>query len=314
MAGMIARGLAGAGEAMERAGFAWLQKELDEAKAVRLEELRAGNQSARDDKLLGHQSAEAEKSRTHASAEAGLTREHAAGLQKTALEHAASEHAKTREHQSGEAAATRAHQTLEGDKTREIQRAGVGLQAARLGIEAKGAALDQQIKEIQIKNAKDLDAMKESYRTETDPEKKAQIADNIRILTGKDKDKYLPVPLKDDMGNVVGYEIFDTIRGKFVESKASPKPKPGNGERPSLDSFFGKDKPKDRPAPPKTEDKAPPVTGSRAAVDPTQIPPPPKPESPRNPAYVEWREQYGEQWNSLTPRTRMGLISAAMSE
>ena len=41
------------------------------------------------------------------------------------------------------------------------------------------------------------------------------------MLTGKDADKFLPVPLKDEMGAITGYKVFDTKRGVWAESGAS---------------------------------------------------------------------------------------------
>lgn len=38
-----------------------------------------------------------------------------------------------------------------------------------------------------------------------------------------------------------------------------------------------------------------------------QIIPPPSPASPRNPAYLKWKAQYGETWDALSPRTQQML-------
>jgi|GEM_PF-2715560 len=83
----------------------------------------------------------------------------------------------------------------------------------------KGRDLDNAIKQMTVDNAKEVAALKVEFKTAT-PERKQQISDNISVLTGKDNDKFLPVPLKDDMGNVTGYKIFDTKKGVWVGEAA----------------------------------------------------------------------------------------------
>src|SRR3990167_3594249 len=108
------------------------------------------------------------------------------------------------------------------------------LQAKNFDVQAKGAALDRQIKQLTLDNAKRVDELRKEF-PDANPARQKEISESIQLLTGKDNDNYLPVPLKDDMGNVTGYKIFDKKRGNWVESNEKAVPKPG--DRPPLDTF-----------------------------------------------------------------------------
>lgn len=87
----------------------------------------------------------------------------------------------------------------------------------------KGRALDNAIKQIAVDNAKNLADLKTEFgKPETTPERRKEITEHVSMLTGKDNDKFLPVPLKDADGNVTGYKIFDTKGGRWVEDKPDP--------------------------------------------------------------------------------------------
>jgi len=80
------------------------------------------------------------------------------------------------------------------------------------------AALGQ----LNLDNAKRLQGLKTEYmKPGTSAARKEAINDEVQFLTGKDNDKYLPVPLKDELGQVTGYQIFDTKRGTFVKPAAA---------------------------------------------------------------------------------------------
>jgi hypothetical protein len=80
------------------------------------------------------------------------------------------------------------------------------------------AALGQ----LNLDNAKRLQGLKTEYmKPGTSAARKEAIIDEVQLLTGKDNDKYLPVPLKDELGQVTGYQIFDTKRGTFVTPAAA---------------------------------------------------------------------------------------------
>lgn len=106
------------------------------------------------------------------------------------------------------------------DITEKHHKAIEAIQRATEGRLAKGAELDRSIKEIALENAKRVKALEEEFRTAT-PERKKAIIEEKQLLTGKDNDNYLPVPLKDDQGNVTGYKVFDKKRGEWVEPRPS---------------------------------------------------------------------------------------------
>jgi hypothetical protein len=83
----------------------------------------------------------------------------------------------------------------------------------------KGRELDNAIKQIQVDNAARADGLRKEFGKAT-PERQQQIKDELSILTGKDADKFVPVPLKDADGAISGYQVFDTKSGKFVDAGA----------------------------------------------------------------------------------------------
>lgn len=105
-------------------------------------------------------------------------------------------------------------------ETVDVQRQHLGLEGARLGIERGRADMENKINQIKLDNVTRVNSLQNEYRTAS-PERQRAIQEEVQLLTGKDNDKYLPVPLKDDMGNVTGYKIFDTKRGAWVENAAS---------------------------------------------------------------------------------------------
>lgn len=238
MAGWLRRGLAGLGGAMEKSGFEMMRADLEEKKAVRLAELNASfrreeqatditarermerdirqsfQQQQQERGFAQQQTMETdvrqpfqrEEREAREQAQERLERDvrqpHAERMQKTLLEAQAEQHR----------------------LNREVQRAGQGIQARQVKVMEQGADLDRQIKQIQIDNANEVQRLRQQYTQETDPQKKAQIVETVQLLTGKDNDNYLPVPLKDEMGNITGYEIFDKKRGAFVERPRQPSP------------------------------------------------------------------------------------------
>ncbi len=83
----------------------------------------------------------------------------------------------------------------------------------------KGRELDNAIKQMQVDNAARADGLRKEFGKAT-PERQQQIKDQLSILTGKDADKFVPVPLKDADGAISGYQVFDTKSGKFVDAGA----------------------------------------------------------------------------------------------
>jgi len=93
-----------------------------------------------------------------------------------------------------------------------------------------GELLDNTIKQITISNAKEVQALRTQFQKETDPTKRAAINETIQVLTGKDNDKFLPVPLKDELGNITGYQVLNTKTGAWVEPAGGKPPAGANGK------------------------------------------------------------------------------------
>lgn len=121
--------------------------------------------------------------------------------------------------------ASLAEQTASREATDRYRAAELKLRAASEGRLAHSAGIEDAVKEISLGNAKRVEALRTEYPTAT-PDRQNAIREEVQLITGKDNDNYLPVPLKDDMGNVTGYQIFDKKGGKFVQSPASTTPTP----------------------------------------------------------------------------------------
>jgi hypothetical protein len=90
------------------------------------------------------------------------------------------------------------------------------LHNATSDVDYRGRELDNAIKQMTVDNAKRIDVLRKEFGTAS-PERQKAISDEMSLLTGKDTDKFLPVPLKDEMGNVTGYKVFDTKRGVWSD-------------------------------------------------------------------------------------------------
>ena len=104
----------------------------------------------------------------------------------------------------------------EVDANAKYRDAMLKIQGASEGRMKAGAELDNAIKQIMLDNATRVEALRKEFGTAAS-DRKTQITEEIQILTGKDNDNYLPVPLKDELGAVTGYKIFDKKRGKFAD-------------------------------------------------------------------------------------------------
>ncbi len=132
-------------------------------------------------------------------------RQHQTNLQKAGFDHAEIMQLNNQDFQASE-----------NDKSRMVQLAGQSIQLRQVEVLERGAALDQRIKAVQAENAETLAKLQDDYKVETDPKKKEALRDDIAVLSGK-QDKFMPLPLKDEMGNITGYQIFDTHRGVIME-------------------------------------------------------------------------------------------------
>lgn len=105
--------------------------------------------------------------------------------------------------------------------------------------ESSASKVQAALGNIQLQNAKRVEALRTEFGSkDITPERRDAIREEIQILTGKDNDNYMPVPIKDEMGNVTGYQVFDKKRGDFVTPKNSGSA-PAGGADP-LGLFGGK--------------------------------------------------------------------------
>jgi hypothetical protein len=81
--------------------------------------------------------------------------------------------------------------------------------------------IQTSIAKITLENANRVEALKTEFGKTTDPTRQNAIREEIQLITGKDNDNYLPVPIKDELGNVSSYQIFDKKRGAFVQPQSA---------------------------------------------------------------------------------------------
>lgn len=98
------------------------------------------------------------------------------------------------------------------------------LAAAKEGPAARAqaglASIQTAMAKITLENAKRVETLRQEFqKPETLVARKEAIREEIQLLTGKDNDNFLPVPLKDLTGAVTGYQVFDKRRGEFVEPR-----------------------------------------------------------------------------------------------
>jgi hypothetical protein len=246
MGGLVISAMGGAGEGLMRAGHQVGEYATRSALQAEMAELT----KARDERL-----------NEFATASQGREFQFRTGERVAGQEFQAGESEKGRTFQSSESEKGRVFQGDQNDKSRKIQsdqlaetarhnKANESILAAAEGRLSKAANLDASIKEIVLGNAKRVEDLRKEFSGAT-PERQSKIREEIHLLSGKDANtKYLPLPMKDDMGNLVGYRIFDTERREFVEDKgAAAKAGAGKpGDRPAFESFFGGGKPKAAPA------------------------------------------------------------------
>lgn len=217
--GLLAGALAGAGDAGEKSGLLlqkqWGEERLQQMKADAEKELQTGLETMR----------QTGQNTRLATTESGLSTRQAAQITSTEGIHNADRTSRENEGLANRSV-QREHIGLERDRLEEQSRhnkAYENIQAAAEGRLAKGANLDNSLKQIGLDNAKRVEKLKTEFSAAT-PERKKAITDEIQLITGKDNDKYLPVPLKDEQGNVTGYKIFDTKRGEWVDGKEAKSP------------------------------------------------------------------------------------------
>lgn len=118
------------------------------------------------------------------------------------------------EFQQGERMATQEFQAGVKEKEREFEKPFKDAQAANLS--ASAAKTNAELKVI-----RDTEALYGKYVSESDPAKREQLSETIRVRLGKDQDKIFFGPLKDELGNITGYKAYSKITGRPIEEDAS---------------------------------------------------------------------------------------------
>lgn len=156
---------------------------------------------------------------------------------------------------------------LDRAEGRQLQREGMGLQReqfaeqvrhakvaeeALLGqlAEAKASGtLERAIKQLALNNANRVAALREEWKKATDQKVRAEIKEELDILTGKDTDKFLPYPVgyDPDTGRANQFILINTKTGASIDlgsRQQGGKP----GERPAIESFFGRGAQRPKPS------------------------------------------------------------------
>ncbi len=107
----------------------------------------------------------------------------------------------------------------------ELQKISIGIQGGQLKLAQQRDAIDSSLKTIQYINAQTVLDLNEEFKT-AEPERKKVIKDQLALLTGKDGDKWIPVPTGYDetTGKPTGYRMFNKADGTWEDP-----PKAGGG-------------------------------------------------------------------------------------
>lgn len=236
MGGILGKALSGAGAGAYEAGVMSYRDQILKARDERLAELQA----QRDERQYAQQDALQKSSQDF---QASQTDKQIAAQKD--MENTRYGHDLTARGMTINAESSNLDKRLASEEKRH--RESIGMQAAtnsrldrQLSLQEQEFDIKKQVAQIELDNAKRVKELRAEFGTAS-PDRQAQIRDEVSLLTGKDKENFLPVPLKDETGNVTGYQIFDKTRGKFVDSAGAAKPQqPANPNRPPLSSFFKK--------------------------------------------------------------------------
>ncbi len=134
---------------------------------------------------------------------------------------------------------TNQQEFLRGESTadRALRARALDQQSVSIGLERKKVDLLVQAGALDLEQRKRLDGLQTEYMAETDPVKREALGEKLLTLTGKWTERYQALPMKDDTGNITGYQMFDQRRGEMLQPKGGAAAGTKAGERPSLSSF-----------------------------------------------------------------------------
>lgn len=133
---------------------------------------------------------------------------------------------------------------LDRAEARQLQREGIDLQGKQLAettrahkaheqavldqlSEAKATGeLERKIKTIALNNAERANVLRAEWKKTTDQKVKAELKEELDLLTGKDTDKYLPVPIAYDeaTGRPIAYMLVNTKTGEKIDLSGGGQP------------------------------------------------------------------------------------------
>lgn len=210
--GLLGGAMSGAGEGIQRTG--------DMVGKMSLQEQAAEIQALRDERLQEFSRSERVAGQEFTGGQNALQRKSTEGIHAADRDLRASEGAAERGVRVSEGEANRGVDRERIEATRQYQNASLAIQRAAEGRLEKGSNIENDIKTIALGNAKRVQTLQTEFQTAA-PDRKNAIKDEIQMLTGKDTDKFIPVPDGFDpiTGKPNGYKIFDTKAGRFVDQE-----------------------------------------------------------------------------------------------
>lgn len=225
--GSLGKAVAGAGVGLAQAGLMGYRDQLEAAREERLAQYQAqrderqfGQQSKLQQERYGHDQAMLDQRMEGERGLIGTRAEAEKGVQSSAIrERAAAEEGLLTKKQEFD--------REESAKDRKLRSAAIGIQGAELGMRQKEFALKERVANIELQNIEQIKALRTEFSTAT-PERKDQIRDEISLLTGKDNDNWIAVPLQIDE-----YTGKATSYGKMNKKSGEIKPLQGGSSAPA---------------------------------------------------------------------------------
>lgn len=213
--GAMRRGLAEAGGVAEVVGIKALQSALDEQRMSRLEELRAANAMKMEKDV--RQPFEREQQQARITSQEGIHAADRTSREGMARDDRTSRETLTREgftHQTNERTGREQFEAEQKAEDRKLEGRRLDIQAQQVGAAVRAANIAAQKGEIEVGQLKRINDLQAQYTSEKDPDKRAQLGDQLLTLLGKGE-RYTPLMGRDDMNNPVYMGAFDTRRGEL---------------------------------------------------------------------------------------------------